>query len=315
MIDIFDSLRRREMAMTTLDSLVVKAALKIGPVVAVASAADSEVLEAVSLAVEKGLGSFILFDDEPILKALIDRQFPHLNENVKVSIHHAENQSEAASNAVRAVSSGNAHVLMKGNLPTPVILKAVLNGEYGLRTGKVLSHVAAFEVPGYDRLLFITDAAMNIAPDLEVKAQIIRNAVATAHACDVTEPIVAPLAAVETVNPAMTPTIDAAALVVMNRRGQISGCIIDGPLALDNAVSVKAAKQKGIAGKHAGRADILVVPNIEAGNILYKSLMYFANAKVGAIIQGASAPIVLTSRADSAESKLYSLALAILSTK
>ena len=129
------------------------------------------------------------------------------------------------------------------------------------------------------------------------------------------EPIVAPLAAVETVNPAMTPTTDAASLVVMNRRGQITGCIVDGPLALDNAVSEKAAAQKGITGETAGKADILVVPNIEAGNILYKSLMYFANAKVGAIIQGAKAPIVLTSRADSAESKLYSLALAILSIK
>ena len=183
-----------------------------------------------------------------------------------------------------------------------------------LELGKILSHVAAFEVPNYDKLLFVTDAAMNIAPDLEAKAQIIRNAVATAHSCGVNEPIVAPLAAVETVNPAMIPTIDAASLVVMNKRGQIEGCIIEGPLALDNAISTEAARQKGITDPSAGNADILVVPNIEAGNILYKSLIYFAQAKVGAVIQGASAPIVLTSRADSAESKLYSLALAILST-
>ena len=204
---------------------------------------------------------------------------------------------------------------MKGNLPTAVILKAVLNGEYGLRTGKVLSHVAVFEVPNYDRLLFVTDAAMNIAPDLAAKVQIVKNAVATAHACGIERPIVAPLAAVESVNPSMIPTTDAASLVVMNMRGQIDGCIIDGPLALDNAVSVSAAKQKGLTGETAGKADVLVVPNIEAGNILYKSLMYFAQAKVGAIIQGATAPIVLTSRADSAESKVYSLALAILSTE
>ena len=300
--------------MTTLDALIEKAASRKKMVVAVASAADLEVLEAVSLSLEKELASFILFDDENRLSNLLDQKFPHLLSNENAVIHHTDNEIESAAEAVKAVSSGKAHVLMKGNLPTAVILRAVLNGEYGLRTGKVLSHVAAFEVPDYDRLLFVTDAAMNIAPDLEAKAQIIRNAVATAHACGVERPIVAPLAAVETVNPAMVPTTDAASLVVMNQRGQIDGCIIDGPLALDNAVSEEAARQKGLTGETAGKADILLVPNIEAGNILYKSLMYFAQAKVGAIIQGAKAPIVLTSRADSAESKLYSLALAILST-
>ncbi|MEK5070432.1 phosphate butyryltransferase [Sporosarcina sp. FSL K6-1508] len=301
--------------MVTLDSLIVQAALRKDPVVAVASAADWEVLEAVSIAIAKGIASFMLFDDEKRLKDLIQTDFPQLVNEEKVSIHHAGDNIRAASLSVKAVSNGQANVLMKGNLATSTILKAVLNGEYGLRTGKILSHVAAFEVPGYDRLLFVTDAAMNIAPDLEAKAQIIRNAVSTAHACGVDKPIVAPLAAIETVNPAMIPTTDAASLVVMNQRGQITGCTIDGPLALDIAVSEKAALQKGITGETAGKADILVVPNIEAGNILYKSLMYFANAKVGAVIQGAKVPIVLTSRADSAESKLYSLALAILSTK
>jgi len=301
--------------MVTLDSLISQAASKKGLVVAVASAADREVLEAVSIASEKGIASFMLFADERTISELIQKHFSWLQDDEKISIHHAGDDSLAAAHSVKAVSNGHAHVLMKGNIATSTILKAVLNSEYGLRTGKVLSHVAAFEVAGYDRLLFVTDAAMNIAPDLEAKAQIIRNAVATAHACGVSMPIVAPLAAVETVNPAMIPTTDAASLVVMNRRGQITGCIIDGPLALDNAVSEKAAAQKGITGETAGKADILVVPNIEAGNILYKSLMYFANAKVGAIIQGAKAPIVLTSRADSAESKLYSLALAILSIK
>lgn len=305
---------RRESRMTTLDALMVKAVSMKDSIVAVASAADVEVLEAVSHAVDKGLASFFLFDDAATLQEMIDENFPQLMQSGKVRIHHIGSQVEAAASAVQAVSGGQANVLMKGNLPTPVILKAVLNEKYGLRTGKILSHVAAFEVSGFDRLLFVTDAAMNIAPDLEEKAQIIRNAVAVAHACGIGEPIVAPLAAIETVNPAMVPTTDAAALVVMNRRGQLTGCVIDGPLALDNAVSKKAAEQKGITGETAGQADILVVPTIEAGNILYKSLMYFANAKVGAIIQGASAPIVLTSRADSAESKLYSLALAVLST-
>jgi phosphate butyryltransferase len=272
------------------------------------------VLTAVYEAVNNEIASFILFDDQEKIHHLLSQNFRELLSNEKIQIYHTENLKESAVEAVKSVSNGHAHVLMKGNIPTSVLLKEVLNSEYGLRTGKVLSHVAVFEVPYYDRLLFVTDAAMNIAPDLDAKAQIVRNAVATAHACGVEEPIVAPLAAVETVNPAMTPTIDAASLVVMNQRGQIDGCIIEGPLALDNAISIEAARQKGITGPSAGNADILVVPNIEAGNILYKSLVYFAQAKVGAVIQGASAPIVLTSRADSAESKLYSLALAILST-
>lgn len=301
--------------MVLLDSLITKATAKKDPIVSVASAADLEVLEAVNLAITKEIATFLLFDDEKHLQELLTTNFPHLLAHDKVSIHHAEDDFQASMLAVKAVSSGRADVVMKGNVATSIILKAVLNGDYGLRSGKILSHVAAFEVAGYDRLLFVTDAAMNIAPDLEAKAQIIRNAVATAHACGVAEPIVAPLAAVETVNPAMEPTTDAASLVIMNKRGQITGCIVDGPLALDNAVSEQAAAQKGIIGNTAGKADILVVPNIEAGNILYKSLMYFAGAKVGAIIQGARAPIVLTSRADSAESKLYSLALAILAIK
>jgi phosphate butyryltransferase len=300
--------------MTTLASIVEKAAMHDDPIVAVASAADKEVLTAVYEAVNNEIASFILFDDQEKIHHLLSQNFRELLSNEKIQIYHTENLKESAVEAVKSVSNGQAHVLMKGNIPTSVLLKEVLNSEYGLRTGKVLSHVAVFEVPYYDRLLFVTDAAMNIAPDLDAKAQIVRNAVATAHACGVEEPIVAPLAAVETVNPAMTPTIDAASLVVMNQRGQIDGCIIEGPLALDNAISIEAARQKGITGPSAGNADILVVPNIEAGNILYKSLVYFAQAKVGAVIQGASAPIVLTSRADSAESKLYSLALAILST-
>jgi phosphate butyryltransferase len=300
--------------MTTLASIVEKAAMHDDPIVAVASAADMEVLTAVYEAVNNEIASFILFDDQEKIHHLLSQNFRELLSNEKIQIYHTENLKESAVEAVKSVSNGQAHVLMKGNIPTSVLLKEVLNSEYGLRTGKVLSHVAVFEVPYYDRLLFVTDAAMNIAPDLDAKAQIVRNAVATAHACGVEEPIVAPLAAVETVNLAMTPTIDAASLVVMNQRGQIDGCIIEGPLALDNAISIEAARQKGITGPSAGNADILVVPNIEAGNILYKSLVYFAQAKVGAVIQGASAPIVLTSRADSAESKLYSLALAILST-
>ena len=302
--------------MKTLDSLIRKASSSTRiPIVAVAAAADRWVLEAVSKAIAEEMASFILFDDEEQIHALLKREFPHLLATEKVEIHHSVDATEAAVQSVKAVSVGQAHVVMKGNLATSIILRAVLNSEYGLRTGKILSHVAAFEVPDYNRLLFITDAAINIAPDLEEKAQIIRNAIAAAHACGVQKPLVAPLAAVETINPAMVSTTDAASLFMMNKRGQITGCLVDGPLALDNAVSIQAAEQKGITGDAAGKADILLVPDIEAGNILYKSLMYFANAKVGSIIQGAKAPIVLTSRADSAETKVYSLALAILASQ
>lgn len=301
--------------MTSLNALIEKASESTKPTVAIAAARDKGVLKAVSIALEKSIASFILFDDEQKLITLIKEQFPQLMENPYLTIRHVETKEIAASETVKAVSSGEAQVLMKGNIPTATILKAVLNGEYGLRTGKVLSHVAAFEIPNYNRLIFVTDAAMNIAPDLKEKAQIIENAVVAARACGISKPIVAPLAAVETVNPSMSPTIDAASLVLMNKRGQIKDCIVDGPLALDNAVSIEAAKQKGLDDPTAGKADILLVPNIEAGNILYKSLIYFANAKVGAIIQGAKAPIVLTSRADSAESKIYSLALAILTAQ
>lgn len=298
--------------MKSLDHLVTQAAENLDPIVAVAAACDIEVLKAVDLSIQKSLASFILFADEQKLTAVMAAHFPHLQSDKHITIQHTESNEAAALEAVKAVSSGKADVLMKGNLPTAVILKAVLHKEFGLRTGKVLSHVAAFEVSHFDKLFFVTDAAMNIAPDLKAKAEIIENAVETARACGIEQPIVAPLAAVETINPAMQPTLDAASLVLMNQRGQIKNCIIDGPVALDNAVSVEAAAQKGLTGKTAGKADILLVPNIEAGNILYKSLIYFAQAKVGAIVQGAKAPIVLTSRADRADSKVYSLALAIL---
>lgn len=301
--------------MKTLDHLVRQAAESPDPVVAIAAAGDLEVLKAVDLSLQKSLASFILFADEKKLNVMIKEQFPHLQTESRIRIEHADSNEVAALGAVKAVSSGEAHVVMKGNLSTAVILKAVLHKEVGLRTGKVLSHVAAFEVPNFEKLFFVTDAAMNIAPDLQGKAEIIDNAVAAARACGIQQPVVAPLAAVETVNPAMQPTIDAASLVLMNQRGQLKNCIVDGPLALDNAISIEAAKQKGLTGNTAGKADILLVPNIEAGNILYKSLMYFAGAKVGAIIQGAKAPVVLTSRADSAESKVYSLALAILAAQ
>jgi len=281
-------------------------------VVAIASADDEEVMDAVSLAIENDLARFHLFGDATRIQKMIhDRQ---LSESQFVITHTATAQ-EAAERAAYAVRKGDADVLMKGLVPTATFMKAVLNKETGLRSGKVLSHVALFEVPGRETAIGLTDAAIHIAPTLEDKVHIIENGVTALRAVGYSFPKVAVLAAVEVVNPTMPATIDAALLTQMNRRGQIKDCLVDGPLALDNAVNLEAAKQKGLTGDVAGAADLLVVPQIEVGNVIYKSLMYFAQASVAAILVGAKAPVVLTSRADTAEAKLYSLAFALLNAQ
>jgi len=292
-----------------LEHLIDQAAGQPKKTVAVAVAEDHEVIEAVAKAIKLQLAQFRLYGNQEKIMGMLQEHGLQTSEHVEVIA--AMSNAEAAELSVKAVRNGEADVLMKGNIPTANILKAVLNKEWGLRKGSVLSHVAAFEVQNYDRLIFVTDAAMNIAPDVTQKAAIIQNTVEVAQAIGIDLPKVAPIAAVEVVNPAMQATIDAAMLTQMNRRGQIKDCIVDGPLALDNAVSQIAAEHKGIVSDVAGKADILLVPTIEAGNVLYKSLVYFADAKVGAMIAGAKAPIVLTSRADSAETKVYSLALAV----
>ncbi|EJS06617.1 MULTISPECIES: phosphate butyryltransferase [Bacillus] len=292
-----------------LEHLIDQAAGQPKKTVAVAVAEDHEVIEAVAKAIKLQLAQFRLYGNQEKIIGMLQEYGLQTSEHIEVIA--AASSAEAAELSVKSVSNGEADVLMKGNIPTANILKAVLNKEWGLRKGSVLSHVAAFEVPNYDRLIFVTDAAMNIAPDVTQKAAIIQNTVEVAQAIGIDLPKVAPIAAVEVVNPAMQATIDAAMLTQMNRRGQIKNCVVDGPLALDNAVSQIAAEHKGIVSDVAGKADILLVPTIEAGNVLYKSLVYFANAKVGAMIAGAKAPIVLTSRADSAETKVYSLALAV----
>lgn len=296
-----------------LDSLIKRATQYEEKTVAVAAAEDYEVIEAVAEALKRNLAKFLLFGDKEKIARILEEKHGELVINENLQIIHTYTKAAAAEQAVKAVKMNEANVLMKGNIPTATILKAVLNKEYSLRTGSVLSHVAVFEIPGFDRFTIVTDAAMNIAPDLDQKVQITKNAVGIARSIGIEMPLVAPIAAVEVVNPAMQATLDAAALSMMNRRGQLTDCIVDGPLALDNAVSLDAAEHKGIKSEVAGQADILLVPTIEVGNALYKSLIYFAKAKVGAVIAGAKVPIVLTSRADSAECKLYSLALAICS--
>lgn len=283
---------------------------QVKPVIAVAEAGDQEVMESVLRAYKEGIAHFILFGNAEVISDWLEKNTNDSTPGIEIV---PTNTATAAIEAVKAVHDGKADILMKGLVSTSVLLKAVLNKEFGLRTGKVLSHVAAFEIAGYDRLIFVTDAAMNINPDLNQKSQILQNAIDFVQQTGIDQPKTAVLAAVENVNPAMQATLDAASLTVMNLRNQITGGIVEGPLALDNAISMEAAAHKGIAGNVAGKADILLVPNIETGNILYKSLIYFARAKVGAVICGAKAPIVLTSRADSSESKYLSIALAVKS--
>jgi len=289
---------------------IVKYARESGPkTIAVAVAQDEEVLNAVKDAKDLGLADAILVGDkEEIVKAA---------ESCGIDVGTFEiidekDKTEACKKAVSLISEGKADIVMKGLVDTSIILKAVLAEEAGLRTGNILSHVAVFEVKDYDRLFIVTDAAMNIAPDLQQKKQIIENAVKVAHAMGNENPKVAVLAAVEKVNPKMQATLDAEALVEMNKKGELKGCMVGGPFALDNAVSVEAAKHKGIDHPVAGHADILMVPQIEAGNMLYKSMVFFAKAQNAGIVVGAKVPIVLTSRADSHIAKLNSIALGVL---
>src|SRR5450631_2174085 len=220
-----------------------------------------------------------------------------------------EHSHAAADQAVAMVRSGEVESLMKGSLHTDELMGAVVATATGLRTDKRISHVFVMDVPAYPRLLLVTDAAVNITPDLECKAGICQNAIALAHVLGIAEPKVAILSAVETVTPKIPSTVDAAALCKMADRGQISGGLIDGPLAFDNAISEEAAKVKGIVSPVAGRADILLVPDLESGNILAKQLQYLAGAESAGIVLGARAPIALTSRADSVRSRLASAAL------
>ncbi|SDL31399.1 phosphate butyryltransferase [Natronincola ferrireducens] len=289
---------------------VMKIARERGPkVVSVACAEDIEVLMAVNAAKQEGIADAILVGDaEKIAAIAVDKNID-LGQFEIIDIKDAV---EASRKAVELVSTGKAHMVMKGLVDTSIILKAVLDAEIGLRTGNVLSHVAVFDVKGYDRMFLVTDAAMNIAPDLNTKKQIIENAVHIAHALDIEEPKVAVVCAKEKANPKMPDTMDAVALEEMNQKGELKNCLVGGPFALDNAVSVEAAKHKGIDHPVAGYADILMAPDIEAGNVLYKSMVFFAGAKNAGVIVGAKAPIVLTSRADSDEAKLYSIALGVL---
>ena len=289
---------------------VIKYAKERGPkTISVACSQDKEVLIAVDIAKREGIAKAILVGDIEKTKSIANELNIDLSE---YELIEEKDLAKASLKAVSLVSEGKADMVMKGLVDTSIILKAVLDKEVGLRTGNILSHVAVFDVKGYDRLFFITDAAMNLAPDLKSKKQIIENACVVTNALDIEIPKVAIVCAKEKVNPKMPDTVDAKNLEDMCKNGEIKGCIVGGPFALDNAVSEEAAKHKGIDNPIAGKADILLAPDIEAGNILYKSLVFFSESKNAGIIVGAKAPIILTSRADNEETKLNSIALGVL---
>ena len=289
---------------------IINLARERGPkTISVACCQDKEVLMAVEMARKEKIANSILIGDIEKTKAIAKDIDLDLN---NYELLHIEDLSEASLKSVELVTQGKADMVMKGLVDTSIILKAVLDKDKGLRTDNVLSHVAVFDIESYNKLFLITDAAMNLAPELNVKKQIIENACKVAHSLDIKIPKVAVLCAKEKVNPKMKDTVDAKELEEMCNRGEIEGCIVGGPFALDNAVSIEAANHKGIKHPVAGQADILLAPDIEAGNILYKSLVFFSKSKNAGVIVGAKAPIILTSRADSEETKLNSIALGVL---
>ncbi|HQP04761.1 MAG TPA: bifunctional enoyl-CoA hydratase/phosphate acetyltransferase [Bacteroidales bacterium] len=295
------------MALKKLNELIGIAKAKGVKTIAVAASADKHVLEAVHHATQQGFVKPILVGNAEITRSILNEIGFKLAED---QIIDEPNDVMACKKAVNLVREGKAELLMKGMVTTAVLLKAVLDKENGLRVGDTLSHLAIFQSDFYHKLIAVTDAAMNVAPEFNEKVAIINNAVEALQGIGVAVPKVAVLGPVEVVNPKIESTIHAAMLTQMNRRGQITGCIIDGPLALDNAVSQEACEQKKIKTDVGGDADLLVAPELNAGNMLYKSFAFMGGALLAAVILGARCPIVLTSRADSEETKMLSIALA-----
>ena len=275
--------------------------------VAVAVAQDSAVLEAVVAARERKIANAILVGDEKKIREIADSMGMDLD---GFEIIDVEDMTEAAHTAVNLVHEGRADMYMKGLIDTKGFLKSVLDKEVGLHTGKPLSHVCVFEVEGIDRLLFLTDVAFIPYPTLEDKVHIINNTLEITKACGIENPKIAPLAAVEVINPKMPATVEAGELTRMNKEGEITGCIVDGPLSLDLAIDPEAAKHKGATDRAIqGDADILLFPDIHAGNLVYKCLVHTAKVVNGNILTGTKAPVILTSRSDDFETKVNSIAL------
>lgn len=279
----------------------------------VAVAQDADVLMSVWNAYQNRIikGAYLVGNEKEIREIAADHEI----DLSKFEVVNEEEKPEACATAIKLVKEGKASLPMKGFVDTSVALKALLNKEYGLRTGNLICHVGLMEVQGFDRMFLLSDSAMTIAPTLEQKVDLIKACTQIAHAMGNENPKVAVLCAVEKVNPKMPATLDAAELTRMNEEGEITGCMVKGPLAMDNAVSPEAAHHKGIDHPVAGNADVLITPDIEAGNILNKSMEYFAKCRKAGCIMGAAKPMVLTSRASSDESKMNSIALAVLAAQ
>jgi phosphate butyryltransferase len=297
------------MAVRNFDDLLASAQ-SCGPkTIVAAGAGQATVLEALASAQERGIARAILVgNEETIHRAAVDCGV----DVGEMEIIHEPDMELAARMAMLQVARGRAHVAMKGRVDTAAFLRAALDRELGLRTGALLSHVAVFDMQSLGRLLLISDAGVNIAPTLAEKADIVRNAIHVAHKLGIERPNVAVLASTETVNPKIPANVEAAALAKMADRGQISGGVVDGPLALDNAISPHAARDKDIVSPVAGCADILILPDIEAGNVLVKAIVYFAQHAMAGIVVGAKVPLIVASRSDTFESKLDSLALGVV---
>lgn len=278
--------------------------------VGVVSAAQLVVLETLRAAATLGFVEPTLIGDS---KAIHDLVISAGKGEWSDRIIDAKGEGAAAATGVALVREGKIDVLMKGYIHTDAFMRALLDGEHGLRLpGRRVSHAFLCDIPSYSKLLIITDAAINIAPDLNAKAQILQNAIELSHLLGLDEPKVAVLSAVETVNPGISSTLDAACLTLMAQRGQLSGAVIDGPLAFDNAISLGAATEKGISSRVAGKCDILLVPDLVSGNILAKTLEYLAGSTAAGVVLGLAAPVVLTSRSDPAPARLAALAIAAL---
>jgi phosphate butyryltransferase len=292
-----------------LNELVTAAQARGPGRIAVASGHDPDVIAALKQAREIGLADAILVGDTPKIEAAAQEAGFELSGE---QIVHEPDEALAARKAIALVREGSANLLMKGKTSTATLIRAVLDKEHGLRSGGLLSQVIVFQVPGFDRLMIMSDAALNIAPTLEQKAGICRNAVSVAHAIGIEQPNLAPLCALEFVNPDMPATVDAAALTMMNRRGQLTGCYVEGPIALDIPLSKFAADRKNIDSPLANNTDIFIAPSIEAANILYRAILYFAKGESGGIVFGAKVPLILLSRAETPETKIASMAIGIL---
>ncbi|MGQ9583943.1 MAG: bifunctional enoyl-CoA hydratase/phosphate acetyltransferase [Anaerolineae bacterium] len=297
------------MIIYTLDQMVEEAR-RLGPIpVAVAAAADPEVLAAMAEAEREGLAHSILIGDAARIEILRTEQGLTL---AHAKVVHEPGEKAAARQAVALARQGKARVVVKGQLKTSDLLHAVLDREQGLRDHHLLAHVGIFEVPGFNRLIYVSDSGVILYPDVQQKLEILEVAVEVAHRFGLTEPKVAILAASEQVHPKMRATVEALALTRMAQQGWVEGALVDGPLTLDVAVSPAAAAAKGVGGPVAGQADVLIVPGVEPGNTMAKAIQYFAGGRMAGLVVGAKVPVIINSRSDTAETRFLSLAMAVL---